>query len=107
MCEGLGGERQAAICRELTKKFEEALRGTLSELVARLDGVALKGEIVVVIDRPGTVEVDPGDLDAAIRLARQDLRVKDAAAQVADRFGLPRRDVYQRALELDRNDAGE
>ncbi|ATI43483.1 16S rRNA (cytidine(1402)-2'-O)-methyltransferase [Pacificitalea manganoxidans] len=107
LCEGLGGERQAAICRELTKKFEEALRGTLSELVARLDGVALKGEIVVVIDRPGTVEVDPGDLDAAIRLARQDLRVKDAAAQVADRFGLPRRDVYQRALELDRNDAGE
>jgi 16S rRNA (cytidine1402-2'-O)-methyltransferase len=104
LCEGLGGERQAAICRELTKKFEEALRGSLQDLSARLDGVTLKGEIVVVIDRPGEIVVNPDDLDAAIRLARRDLRMKDAAAEVADKFGLPKRDVYQRALDLDKAD---
>ena len=51
MIETLGPNRQAAICRELTKRFEEILRGTLADLSESLAGRDLKGEIVVVVDR--------------------------------------------------------
>ncbi|KRS12660.1 16S rRNA methyltransferase [Roseovarius atlanticus] len=98
--EVLGAERQAAVCRELTKKFEEVLRGTLGELAERLEAQAVKGEIVVVIER-GLAEAGTGeDLDTALSAALETQSVRDAADTVAARLGLKRRVVYQRALEL-------
>lgn len=101
MAQVLGKDRQAAVCRELTKKFEEVTRGTLGELATAFAERAVKGELVVVVDRPGDVVVQPADIDSALRDALARMKVKDAAALVADMFGLARRDVYQRALKLE------
>lgn len=96
----LGADRQAALCRELTKRFEEALRGTLGELAERLAAQPVKGEIVLVVDRAGAVRVDDADIEAALRAAMEDVSLKQAAAEVAERFGSKKRDVYQMALAL-------
>ncbi|MGB3315341.1 MAG: 16S rRNA (cytidine(1402)-2'-O)-methyltransferase [Albidovulum sp.] len=98
-----GAERQAAICRELTKKFEEVTRGTIADLIAAYDGRSVKGEVVVVIDRAGAQVADPADIEAALREALECHSVKDAAALVAEAMGLPRRQVYQTALKLGGN----
>lgn len=97
----LGGDRRAAVCREITKKFEEVLRGTLDELALIYAERTLKGEIVVVIDRAGLPNVDEVDLDSALHDALQGLSVRDAADKVSADLRLKRRQVYQRALELD------
>lgn len=93
----LGGERQAAVCRELTKKFEEVRRGTLSDLVDVYAGTPPKGEIVVVIDR-GRIAAGAEERDAMLDLALKTMTVKDAARHVAEALNLPRREVYQAAL---------
>ncbi|MBT9244116.1 16S rRNA (cytidine(1402)-2'-O)-methyltransferase [Gemmobacter fulvus] len=95
-----GAERKAVVCRELTKRFEETTRGTLAELQAAFAEREVKGEIVVLLDRAPDVVASVVDLDAALRRALVDNRVKDAATMVAESFGLPKRDVYQRALRL-------
>jgi 16S rRNA (cytidine1402-2'-O)-methyltransferase len=100
MIETLGANRQAAICRELTKRFEEILRGTLGELSEGLAGRDLKGEIVVVVDRADPVQADAQTVEDALRDALKTQSSKDAAAQVAQAFGLTRRDLYQLALSL-------
>jgi 16S rRNA (cytidine1402-2'-O)-methyltransferase len=100
LCERWGDGRDAALCRELTKRFEEVRRGTLGSLRDALAGVALKGEIALVVGRPLAVVADAADVDAALRAALGRLRVKEAAAEVAETLGLARRDVYQRALAL-------
>ncbi len=100
MCEAFGEDRQAAICRELTKRFEEALRGTLGELVESLEDRTLKGEIVLVVDRSHGTAVTEQDLEAALLEALSSMSVKQAAAEVAGRFGVGKRDVYQMALTL-------
>ncbi len=102
MAEILGGERRAAVCRELTKRFEEVRRGTLAELANQFEGETVKGELVVVVGRQGAVEVDHLDVEAALREAIRTMRIKDAATAVAGAMGLPRRQVYQIALGLDR-----
>ncbi|HHS93804.1 MAG TPA: 16S rRNA (cytidine(1402)-2'-O)-methyltransferase [Rhodobacterales bacterium] len=103
MRETLGEGRQGAICRELTKKFEEVLRGSLKELSAALAERRLKGEIVVLVER-GDSTVGDEDMEAALRGAMAQMSLKDAAATVAEAFGLPRRKVYQAALELGKVD---
>jgi 16S rRNA (cytidine1402-2'-O)-methyltransferase len=101
------GPRPAAVARELTKLFEEVRRAPLTELAehyARHPEV--KGEIAIVIGPPGEAEAPAAEtLDAALRTAMAGASVKDAAAEVAARFGLKRRDVYARALELRREAA--
>ena len=98
----LGGKREAALCRELTKRFEEVLRGTLDELVEKLGDDTVRGELVLVLDRPLEKVADQGDLERALReaLAQSGARVKTVANEVAARFGLPKREVYQLALGL-------
>jgi 16S rRNA (cytidine1402-2'-O)-methyltransferase len=97
----LGGERQAAVCRELTKIHETFERGTLTELAARYADRDVKGEIVLVVappeDAPPPAEAD---VDAALRKALATMGVKEAAQTVAAATGLSRRDLYQRALAL-------
>lgn len=97
-----GAEREAAVCRELTKRFEEVRRGSLRELAESFAGQPVKGEIVVLVDRARGRQASAEDVDQALseRLAR--MSVKDAAAEVAEALGLPRREVYQRALALER-----
>jgi 16S rRNA (cytidine1402-2'-O)-methyltransferase len=96
------GDRPAAVVRELTKLYEEAVRGPLTSLVARYDGQTVKGEIVVVIGPPQEEAPATGDnLDDRIKAAlAQGLGVRDAAALVAAETGHPRRQVYARALIL-------
>lgn len=101
MIESLGGRRQAAICRELTKRFEEITRGTLAELAESVAGRDIKGEIVVVVDRAHPVAADAATVEEALRRALKTQSSKDAAAQVSEAFGLPRREIYQLALSLD------
>jgi 16S rRNA (cytidine1402-2'-O)-methyltransferase len=92
------GPRQAAVARELTKRFEEVRRGTVSELAAHYRDHAARGEVTVVI---GPAEQDdPEDLDGQLRTALAGNSVKDAAALVAAATGLPRKLVYARALAL-------
>lgn len=100
MCDSLGKERRAAVCRELTKRFEEVSRGTLGDLAAQFAEREVKGEIVVVVDRPVEVAAGADDLEAALRLALAGQSMKDAVASVSETLGLPRRDVYQAALRL-------
>lgn len=98
------GERPAAMCRELTKLHETVERGTLPALAARFAGIEPKGEIVLVIGPPLVVKVTAEEVDAALQAALKRLSLKDATAEVAAAFSLPRREIYARALELGRHD---
>ena len=105
--EVLGPARRAVVCRELTKKFEEVLRGTLEELAQVCAERSLKGEIVVLVDRGDLPSVNEADLDSSLRDVLRDKSVRDAADEVAGKLGLKRRQVYQRALQLAHKDAGD
>lgn len=98
-CEILGDGRTMALCRELTKRFEEVIRGSLAEVRQAIADRDLKGEIVLVIGRGAAVAVDAATIGAALGRALDEMSVKDAAAAVAEAFDLPRREVYQMALQ--------
>lgn len=102
--EVLGAERNAAYCRELTKKFEEVQRGTLAELVERTGSLTLKGEVVVLIDRAASGSINQEDIVSALRRALQSMSVRDASETVAQAYGLPKRKIYQMALEFDKEE---
>lgn len=97
-----GGTRQAAVCRELTKKFEETVRGTLQDLADAFAGRSVKGEIVVLVGGAGEARADEAEVRAALARALEGMKVKEAAALVADMYGFSRRDIYQMALALGR-----
>lgn len=96
------GARDAAVCRELTKAFEEIRRGTLSDLADHYEEAgAPKGEIVVVVAPPGeTPLLDEEDIEQKIKTALKTLSLKDASAAIAAETGLPRKEIYARALAL-------
>lgn len=96
----LGPNRQARICRELTKKFEEVRAGTLSDLSKSIEQHPPKGEIVILIERAPKKEVTPEAIKKALQEALLDMTTKDAAAYVAKATGAQKRDVYQLALQL-------
>jgi len=97
------GDRPAAVCRELTKRFEQTRRDTLAALAAAYAVEAdPKGEIVVVVGPPAAAPATADDIDAALRAALETASVKDAARDVAEALGAPRKAVYQRALALKR-----
>jgi len=94
------GDRPAAVCRELTKHFEEVRRGGLLELAKHYEREAARGEITVVIG-PGAPEAVSGaEVDAALLRAMSAMSLKDAVEAVTAATGLPRRQVYARALEM-------
>ncbi|MBI1216721.1 MAG: 16S rRNA (cytidine(1402)-2'-O)-methyltransferase [Alphaproteobacteria bacterium] len=106
------GDRPCAVARELTKKFEEVRRGSLSELAAHYakEGPP-KGEIVIVTGGPEAATArdwSGEEVDALLKKAMEEdgMRVKDASAFVATRTGLRKGDVYQRALLLKNRDGG-
>lgn len=102
------GNRPAAVARELTKMFEEVRRGSLRELADHYhEAGPPRGEIVIVVGPPLAADgTDVAGLDAALLKALAVMRVKEAAEAVAAATGLPRRQVYQRALELKSTAAG-
>ncbi len=102
LCEVLGEEREGALGRELTKAFEEVIRGPLGDLRDQLDGRTLKGECVVLVGAAPPRVTDDETIEAALSAALETMRLKDAATAVAGALGLPRRQVYQAALKMDR-----
>jgi 16S rRNA (cytidine1402-2'-O)-methyltransferase len=96
------GPREAALCRELTKLHEEVRRSDLVTLArSYAETGELRGEIVLVIAPPAALEQPSADdADALLRQALARVSLKDAVGEVAVATGLPRRDLYQRALAL-------
>lgn len=104
LCEALGDDREVAICRELTKRFEEVIRGTCGQVRDLLADRVLKGEIVVVIGRAVAVAPSQNDVEAALVQALTEMPLKAASAQVAQTLGMSKRDVYQLGLRLKNDD---
>jgi 16S rRNA (cytidine1402-2'-O)-methyltransferase len=96
------GDRPAAVARELTKLHEETRRGTLSELATHYaDAGAPKGEIVIVVGPPlKAAPLSDSKIDELILARLEDKSVRDAAQELAFETGLPKRQIYARALEL-------
>ena len=100
LAQGLG-ERDAAVARELTKRFEECVTGTLAELAARYADAAPKGEIVLMVGPPREEPAPAADtLDGALTEALERLSPAKAAGDVAKRFGADRKALYVRAMAL-------
>lgn len=95
----LGADRPAALCRELTKKFEEIRRETLGALAESLADMPLKGEIVLLIGKSEALP-DPESVEKALREALKTRNLRDAASDVASRFGVSRRDIYQLGIKI-------
>ncbi|WP_308295664.1 16S rRNA (cytidine(1402)-2'-O)-methyltransferase [Streptomyces odontomachi] len=98
MAETFGAERRAAVCRELTKTYEEVRRGTLGELAAWAEGGA-RGEITIVVEGAGAAPAgagaDPDELVRRVRVREEaGERRKEAIAAVAAEAGLPKREVF-------------
>lgn len=95
------GDRDAAVVREISKAFEETVTGRLSELSNRYVAAPPKGEIVVIVGPPGEApRPSQEDSDTALKEAMERLPISKAAGEVAVKFGLDRRTLYARALEL-------
>lgn len=94
----LGATRQAVVCRELTKRFEEVARGTLAALAEAFAEREVKGEVVVLVDRAPPVEVTEAAITDALDQALLTMRVKDAATFVSQTLGISRKLAYQIAL---------
>ncbi len=99
MTTALGATRQAAVCRELTKRFEEVQRGTLAELADRIAAQDVRGEVVVLVDRAPPVAATEASIEAALDAALRTMSVKDAATFVSQTLGVSRKTAYQAALE--------
>ena len=102
MAEAFGPERRGAVCRELTKTYEEVARGTLAELVAWAEGQehGVRGEVTLVLDGATQEQRDhtPDELRELVAEAEADgLSRKDAIARVSAETGVRRQDVYAAA----------
>jgi 16S rRNA (cytidine1402-2'-O)-methyltransferase len=101
----LFGNRRAAICRELTKRFEQVERGTLTELITKAKSQTPKGEFCIVLEGRGRKDIQPEEREDRLRKALNDLKqradqpLREAARQVALEQGLSKREVYQLGLQ--------
>lgn len=97
----LGGDRNAAVCRELTKAFEEVRRGTLRELAEHYASAAgTRGEIVVVVEPPQAKAIDDDAAEALLRQLLTTHAPAKAATEAARQTGLPRKELYRRLLDM-------
>ncbi|MFF5716510.1 16S rRNA (cytidine(1402)-2'-O)-methyltransferase [Streptomyces buecherae] len=98
MAEAFGADRRAAVCRELTKTYEEVKRGSLAELAAWAAG-DVRGEITLVVEgapEPGPQDLTPAELARRVAVREEEAgeRRKEAIAAVAAETGLPKREVF-------------
>ena len=96
MAEVLGADRAAALCRELTKDYEEVRRGTLGQLAEGADDVL--GEVTIVVAGYARSARAEDHVGAVLALAAEGMRLKDAAAEVAAATGARKNDLYKAAL---------
>lgn len=107
MAQVLGAERQAAICRELTKTFEEARHGSLQELAAHYAAADTpKGEVVICVGPPADGEAAPADVDALLIGLAAEMPASRAAAEAARMTGQPKQELYRRLLALKEGGVG-
>jgi 16S rRNA (cytidine1402-2'-O)-methyltransferase len=98
----LFGNREGAVCREMTKIYEEARKGPLSSLIEYYEENPPRGEVVIVIEGASSFfSFTEADLDAELKKALNKFTFKDAVSHVSSAFGLSKREVYQRALALE------
>jgi 16S rRNA (cytidine1402-2'-O)-methyltransferase len=98
---GVLGERAAVVARELTKLHEEVRRGSLGELAAHYEKAgAPRGEVTLLVGPPAQVSTDTAKVDAALKAALVFMPVKAAAELISGLTGAPRKQLYDRALEL-------
>ena len=94
------GDREAVVCRELTKLYETIVRGPLGALAGDPRFAAPKGELVILVGAGREIEASVADADTALADALTRLKPAEAASEVAKALGLPRRDLYRRAMEM-------
>lgn len=95
------GDREVAVVREITKLYEEVVRDSISNLIKHYeDKGAPKGEIVLVIAPPAEKHFSDDDIDAMLWDALEEMGTKKAAAAVAEKTGLSKSELYERALVL-------
>ncbi|MEM5471258.1 16S rRNA (cytidine(1402)-2'-O)-methyltransferase [Hoeflea sp. AS60] len=98
--EVLGPERPAAVCRELTKAYEEIRRGTLGELATQYEDENVRGEIVLVIGPGSTPAPSEDDVDALLARLASELPAGKAATEAARLTGFNRKDLYSQLLAM-------
>lgn len=99
-----GADREAAVCRELTKTYEEVKRGPLAEL-AEWAADGLRGEITIVVSGASELEANADDYVAEVlTLANAGMRLKAAAAYISERTGVRKKELYEAALARREND---
>ena len=103
MAEAWGEDRQAALCRELTKKFEEARRGSLAELRAENLDTPARGEIVLVIDRAQKIATTDEDVNELLTTALLNHSLRDAVDLVSGQVNRPRKQIYKLALDMNKS----
>jgi len=100
----VGDERKAAVVREISKTYEEVIRGSLKELVAWANSKEVLGEITLVIagvENAGKKEVDDESIAEVKQLIAAGSSFKDAVQEVSTQRGLSRRELYEASLRLD------
>ena len=100
----LGGEREAALCREMTKHYEEIIRAPLSELLAKIEERDILGEVTMVLAGISEIHHEPEDLIAAV-LARESLGIsrKDAIVDIAREMKVPKRELFDLMVSYKKN----
>ena len=96
------GDRKASLSRELTKHYEEIIRGSLSEILMISEERNLKGEIVLVVEGAG--EIEPDEINIREELGKRleaGMSKKEAVKEIIKTHDLPRNQVYQESLNLD------
>ncbi len=102
------GDRQAVVAREMTKVYEEVIRGRITEVLQRLPA-EVKGEVTVMLEgsprreKPGPAEV----AEALRRYSREGLSMKESVKRVAEELGVSRREVYRESLQISRKEEDE
>ncbi len=92
--------REVAVVREITKRFEEVIRGDFKTVMGHFDVNPAKGEIVILLSPGEKIAADPLELEAFIKRSLETKAVKETSQLAAEKFGLPRKDTYNLALKL-------